>query len=147
MTKERMIELLKIEHECMRRGAHNECDRDCAKCELVQDDRELDEMYTGVVVLLDEKEAKPPVHIYEEYPEHDWKRKENGDIDDFAWDGDYHNGPMCKRCYYSFCVLCNPNGWDKKRCIIDEYKCPKCGMDISEGTKFCPDCGQAVKWK
>jgi len=58
MTKERMIELLKIEHECMRRGAHNECDRDCAKCELVQDDRELDEMYTGVVALLKEQEAK-----------------------------------------------------------------------------------------
>lgn len=58
MTKERMIELLEIEHECMRRGAHNECDRDCANCELVQDDRDLDEMYTGVIALLKEQEAK-----------------------------------------------------------------------------------------
>ena len=58
MTKERMIELLEIEHECMRRGAHSECDRDCAKCEIVQDDKELDEMYTGVIALLKEQEEQ-----------------------------------------------------------------------------------------
>jgi hypothetical protein len=98
------------------------------------------------IVLLKEQDAKPPVHIHEEYPEHDWERKENGDIDDFAYDGDYHNGPMCKRCYYSFCIHCDPNGWNKKPCIIDEYNCPKCGRYISKGTKFCSDCGQAVKW-
>ena len=97
--------------------------------------------------LLKELEAKPPVHIHEEYPEHDWEREENGDIDDFAYDGDYHNGPMCKRCYYSFCIHCDPNGWNKKPCIIDEYKCPKCGRYISKGTKFCSDCGPAVKWE
>ena len=56
MTIERMIELLEIEHECMRRGAHSECDRDCARCELVQDDQELDEMYTGVIALLKEQD-------------------------------------------------------------------------------------------
>jgi hypothetical protein len=98
------------------------------------------------IVLLKEQDAKPPVHIHEEYPEHDWERKENGDIDDFAYDGDYHNGPMCKRCYYSSCIHCDPNGWNKKPCIIDEYNCPKCGRYISKGTKFCSDCGQAVKW-
>lgn len=116
---------------------------------------EKDETYSGfceqvlkqdALALLKEQEAKPPVHIHEEYPEHDWERKENGDIDDFAYDGDYHNGPMCKRCYYSFCIYCDPNGWNKKPCIIDEYKCPKCGRYISKGTKFCSDCGQEVKW-
>ena len=52
MTTERMIELLEIEHECMLRGAHNECDRNCADCELVQDDDELHEMYTNVIALM-----------------------------------------------------------------------------------------------
>ena len=61
MTIERMIELLEIEHECMRRGAHDECDRDCARCELVQDDHDLDEMYTGVIALLKKHEAVPVV--------------------------------------------------------------------------------------
>jgi hypothetical protein len=32
------------------------------------------------IVLLKEQDAKPPVHIHEEYPEHDWERKENGDM-------------------------------------------------------------------
>ena len=68
MTKERMIELLEIEHECMRRGAHNECDRDCARCELVQDDKELDEMYMGAIALLKEQEPKP----VELYGKDDW---------------------------------------------------------------------------
>ena len=97
--------------------------------------------------LLKEQEAKPPIHVHEEYPEHDWVRKENGDIDEFAYDGDYHNGPMCKRCYYSFCIHCDPNGWNNEPCIIDEYKCPKCGHIISKGTKFCSNCGQAVRWE
>lgn len=113
----------------------------------VSNNPQITEIAENAIALLKEQEAKPPVHIYEEYPEHDWERKENGDIDDFAYDGDYHNGPMCKRCYYSFCIHCDPDGWNKEPCIIDEYKCPKCGRYISKGTKFCSDCGQAVKWE
>lgn len=52
MTTEKIIELLEIEHECMLRGAHNDCDRQCAACNLVQDSVELDEMYTGVIALM-----------------------------------------------------------------------------------------------
>jgi len=58
MTIQRMIELLKIEHECMLRGAHDDCDRNCADCDLVQNDDELHEMYTDVIALLKEQEAK-----------------------------------------------------------------------------------------
>ena len=53
MTKERIIELLEIEHECISRGAT--CDRNCATCELVQDDKELHEMYTNVIQIVKEK--------------------------------------------------------------------------------------------
>ena len=53
MTKERMIELLKIEHECMLRGSHDYCDRNCADCDLVQDDGELHEMYMNVIWLVE----------------------------------------------------------------------------------------------
>lgn len=60
MTIQRMIELLEIEHECMLRGAHDDCDRDCANCELVQDDGDLHEMYTNVIYLLKEQEAVKP---------------------------------------------------------------------------------------
>lgn len=99
-----------------------------------------------ILALLKEQKAKQPIHVHEEFQEHDWYRNEDGEIDEFAFDADYHNGPMCKRCYYSFCVHCDPNGWNKKLCVIDEYKCPRCEKYISKGTKYCSNCGQEVKW-
>ena len=62
-----MIELLEIEHECMLRGAHDDCDRKCADCELVQEDDELHEMYTNVIWLL--KEQEPRVMTLDELTE------------------------------------------------------------------------------
>ncbi len=63
MTIQRMIELLEIEHECMLRGAHDDCDRNCADCELVQDDGDLHEMYTNVIALLKEQGPKQVLSV------------------------------------------------------------------------------------
>ena len=52
MTIKRMIELLEIEHECMLKASHGDCDRRCGECELVQDDDELHEMYTDVIGII-----------------------------------------------------------------------------------------------
>jgi len=52
MTIERMIELLKIERKCVNRKAETGCDR-CEICDLVQDDGELNEMYAGVIAMLE----------------------------------------------------------------------------------------------
>ncbi len=57
MTIQRMLELLEIEHECMLRGSHDDCDRNCADCELVQDDGDLHEMYTDIIAMLKMQEA------------------------------------------------------------------------------------------
>lgn len=51
MTKDRALELLKIEHECVLRN-ENGCDRDCANCDLVQETDELLEMYKFVIEFL-----------------------------------------------------------------------------------------------
>ena len=53
MTTERMIELLEIERQCVLRAAN--CNRNCAVCNLVQEDKELLEMYEGVINLLKEQ--------------------------------------------------------------------------------------------
>ena len=66
MTIQRMIELLQIEHECMLRGSHDGCDRNCADCELVQDDCELHEMYTDVIALL-KKQEPIQMKVMEDY--------------------------------------------------------------------------------
>lgn len=63
MTKERMIELLKIEQECVNRAACDDCKRICDECSLVQDDEELREMYRSVIKLLEEQ--KNIVHCKE----------------------------------------------------------------------------------
>ena len=87
MTIQRMIELLEIEHECILRNSHDDCDRNCADCDLVQNDGDLHEMYTDVIALLKEQEPKTPIHIHEEYPEHDWETDEDGEIDWAMEDG------------------------------------------------------------
>jgi hypothetical protein len=37
---------------------------------------------------------------------HQWRLDERGDVDDFGLDVDYHNGPVCVSCGYSFCQHC-----------------------------------------
>ena len=60
---------------------------------------------------------------------------------------DYHNGPVCQRCGYTFCIFCDPNGWDKKPCIIDEDRCPNCNKLTTRVNNYCYNCGQAIDWE
>lgn len=89
---------------------------------------------------------RPIIHRHEEFPEHKWIKKKTGEIDMSAMDPDYefHNGPACERCGYSFCEHCDPKGWDREPCVIDEYHCPNCNYLIEEEDKFCRNCGQAI---
>ena len=91
--------------------------------------------------------ARPAKHIHEEYPEHEWERQENGEIDEFAMDVDNHNGPMCVRCWESFCVHCEPDGYEThKHCVVDKFECPECGKTVYEGQKYCAHCGRGIVW-
>lgn len=49
MTDERILELLKIERECVWRNHIGECTRDCLHCSLVQEDKDLLGMYDAVI--------------------------------------------------------------------------------------------------
>lgn len=50
MTDQRALELLKIERECIcRNSARVQCDRECEKCDLVQETDELIAMYDHVI--------------------------------------------------------------------------------------------------
>jgi hypothetical protein len=51
-----MMELLEIEQKCVLRNSHGDCERNCAECDLVQDDGELLQMYTDVIALMKERE-------------------------------------------------------------------------------------------
>lgn len=54
LDKDRIIELLRIERECVSRAV---CDRDCGKCELAQDKNELLAAFDGAISKLIEQEA------------------------------------------------------------------------------------------
>lgn len=87
-------------------------------------------------------------HIHEEYPEHLWKKDENGNVNEWAMEFDYHQGPVCERCGDTFCIHCEPDGYiTHKKCVVDVYKCPKCGSELRSNQKHCAKCGQAVKWE
>ena len=58
MDIKRIIELLRIEHECMIRASQNKCDRRCDACDIVQEDSELDQMYTKTIQLLTDLKGK-----------------------------------------------------------------------------------------
>lgn len=111
-----------------------------------KEDRDAARAFQMGINALEKQDPKEPVHVHEKYPEHDWKRDEENEIDMFAFSDGFCNGPVCKRCNYSFCEHCESDGWNKKSCVIDEYHCPKCGSRIINGTKFCNFCGQALKW-
>ena len=52
-----------------------------------------------------------------EWPEHDWKRTESGEVDRHAFEVENHNGPSCRRCYYGYCEWCLKE--PEERCTVD----------------------------
>ena len=89
---------------------------------------------------------KEPKRIYKKYGKHKWKRKENGEIDEMAWDFDYHNGVICEICCKAICVCCNPDYDELEDCEEEYFLCPNCGKKHYTKTIYC-DCGQALKWE
>lgn len=88
------------------------------------------------------------LHIHEEYPEHDWIRDRDGEIDMWAMSVGFHNGPQCKRCYASYCEHCSDD-WRTEPCIVNEDICPGCGKVIDKSTypNFCGLCGTPLEWE
>lgn len=136
MTNAEAIENLKL-----RRG--------CAEyVDCIYVDSEDIEAIDMAISALEKQEGKKAVWIEEVYERHDWQRYKNGAIDDFAMEIGYHNGPVCKRCYYSFCVHCvqDVEAELNKPCDCSHYECPACRNYVSKNTKICPKCGQRIDW-
>lgn len=109
-------------------------------------------VYIGEALLMGiealyKQDIKKPIHIHEEYPEHLWQRDKNGEIDLWAFEAGYCNGPMCTRCYHVECEHCNED-WETdptEPCVISKDICPTCGASIGKN-KYCSSCGQALDW-
>lgn len=123
MMLRRMIELLDIEHQCMLRKSCNGCDGKCENCELVQDDGELNEMYTDVIR-----------HLQREYDAIDLRCRANlrNDLIDLLKEQEPAKPTLDIRHGKSM------------------WRCGSCSTALQPNqihAKFCFNCGQAVKWE
>lgn len=85
---------------------------------------------------------KKPEHFYKKYGKHTWRKDKSGEIDDFAWEADYHNGVICEVCGQTVCVHCNPDYDELEDCEEEYYICPNCGEKYYSIPKICGKCGQ-----
>jgi hypothetical protein len=63
MDRKNVIKGLQIERECVSR----DCDRDCGKCDLVQEREWLLSVYDDAIALLKKQEAVEPIYIENSY--------------------------------------------------------------------------------
>lgn len=83
---------------------------------------------------------------YKKRDHHTYCRDKDGSIDTYAFEIAHHNGPVCERCHYSFCVGCEPDGYENTNCEKnDDCSCEKCNKGVSEDDNFCPKCGNNLK--
>lgn len=106
---------------------------------------ELAEAMRMSIQALEKQIPKKPKHTYIKHGKHTWKKNENGEIDDFAWDYDYHNGVVCEVCGEAVCVHCNPDYMELDDCEEEHWSCSSCGKEVYRNTKYC-DCGQKLDW-
>ena len=90
--------------------------------------------------------GKRVIRHHEKYGEHLWKRTKYGEIDNFAFEAGYHNGPVCTRCFFSFCEHCDPEKINDTNCVVDWDECPTCHKHVFEGDNYCRKCGQQLEW-
>ena len=80
----------------------------------------------AVLASIDEQptiDAEPVVHgRWVKSNKHIWRKTKSGEVDEFWYEYDYHNGPGCEVCGFSFCEHCDPEKWDDETCQ-DHYIC------------------------
>lgn len=98
-----------------------------------------------VMQALEKQIPKKPKHTFIKHGKHTWRKNKNGEVDDFAWDFEFHNGVVCEICGETVCVLCNPEYGELTDCEEEYWNCPSCGKKIYSNLNYC-DCGQKLDW-
>ena len=70
---------------------------------------------------------------------HKWKTEDNGEVDEFAWDREFHNGPVCMICSFTPCVHCR-SGWEDDEGCKEHFVCSVCGTHEEKKHPYC-HCG------
>lgn len=114
--------------------------------EMYVDGSKSESALSDAILALQKQIPKKPKHVLIKCGKHTWKKNEDGEVDDFAWDYDYHNGVVCEVCGETVCVHCNPKYDELTDCEEEYWKCQSCGKKLYSKPKYC-DCGQKLKWE
>ena len=123
MTENESKAFLEIEKQCINRN----CDRNCAKCDIVQKVEDLNSAYDTAIKALEEVQQYRQIGTVKECRA--WKEKQNAKkVISF----DYNNGTVNYGC-----PVC-------KRKIISKIDGKWCGGTFNE---YCDRCGQKLDWR
>lgn len=70
---------------------------------------------------------------------HLWKKDEDGEVDEWAWEHGFHNGVRCEICHKTPCAHCEPD-YDEKQDCREHYICSECGRVVIDFEPYC-HCG------
>jgi aerobic-type carbon monoxide dehydrogenase small subunit (CoxS/CutS family) len=139
MTREEAHDLMENELRCIQRS--NYCDRDCAKCPLVKDDKELIEAYGYVIKMLEQQPCDDAISRQSVLD-----MIENAQI--------ITDGEFCGYCTEDIDINILPPVTPQRKVgkWIDTgsgQKCSLCG-EIQYGydsfRRFCASCGERMQW-
>ena len=79
---------------------------------------------------------------------HNWKKDIDGEIDLWAWEEGYCNGPLCLECGESFCIHCEEKNRGKdaiefklnEETCCERIVCSVCGRTVPKDAQYC-NCG------
>ena len=123
MTENGAKAFLEIEKQCINRN----CDRNCAKCDIVQKVEDLNSAYDTAIKALEEVQQYRQIGTVKECRA--WKEKQNAKK---VLSFDYNNGTVNYGC-----PVC-------KRKIISKIDGKWCGGTFNE---YCDRCGQKLDWR
>lgn len=131
MTENEAVKYIQIEKECINR----DCDRNCAKCDIVQEVDDLNSAYDAAIKSLEEVQQYKAIGTHEECVRKNFtfkslleaREKQTPKKPDLEGDGYGDDGVL----------------------IYDTWICPCCGKRYEidyEEYDYCPNCGQAIDW-
>lgn len=120
MTENEAKAFLKIEKECINRN----CDRNCAKCDIVQKVEDLNSAYDTAIKALEEVQQYRQIGT----PESCRAAVEKQTVKKPDYEGD---------------------GYSDGQLVYDTWICPCCGQHYEvdyDRYDYCPNCGQKLDW-
>lgn len=83
------------------------------------------------------------------YKKHLWRTNDGGytsnkndpNLNNFAFEMGFGNGPECVLCGYWFCEHCHPEEYDSE-CPVGYYACGRCGGITTKDANYCKYCGK-----